>query len=530
MSTSYDAVVVGAGPNGLVAANLLTDAGWSVLVLEAQDTPGGAVRSDREMSPAYVSDTFSAFYPFAAASPVVRSLRLEEHGLEWRHAPAVLGHPYPDGRWALLHRDRQETARLADAEHPGDGEAWLEMVAQWDRLGDSLLGALLSPMPPVRHALGVLARLPRAGGLGMVQQLLTPAMDLGHAELGGDALRILMAGNAGHADIPLEASGSGLLALIMTMLGQQVGFPVPRGGAVGLTDALVTRLRSRGGGLRCDAEVADVLVRDGRATGVRLRDGERIGARHAVVADVTVPVLFRTLLDPSDVPTRVARHLDRWQPDPATVKVDWALDGKVPWASAPAHAPGTVHVADSREDMASAWAKVAMGVVPSKPFLLMGQMTTADPDRSPPGTESAWGYTHVPQRMVQDEGGEGGEVSGAWGHDDTERFADRMQARIERLAPGFGSRVVARRVLGPHELQARNANLVGGAVGGGTQQLHQQLVFRPVPGMWGRAETGVGGLYLASASAHPGGGVHGGPGGNAARAALAHRRLRLGRR
>ena len=173
--------------------------------------------------------------------------------------------------------------------------------------------------------------------------------------------------------------------------------------------------------------------------------------------------------------------------------------------------------------MTQTLAQVSSGVVPDRPFLLTGQMTTSDPSRSPAGTESFWAYTHVPQ-PDHTCGDAGDEVTGRWDHDDLERFADRMQARIEERAPGFGSLVAARRVLGPHELEARNANLIGGAVNGGTSQLHQELVFRPVPAMRGRAATGLPGLYLASASAHPGGGVHGAAGANAARAAIWHQR------
>jgi phytoene dehydrogenase-like protein len=213
----------------------------------------------------------------------------------------------------------------------------------------------------------------------------------------------------------------------------------------------------------------------------------------------------------------------RFQLDPSTVKVDWALSAPVPWAGRPPHAPGTVHVADSVEQMTEALSQVAAGAVPAKPFMLVGQMTTTDPTRSPEGTESMWAYTHVPQETSRDAG-EGG-VRGVWDHDDRERFADRMQHRIEELAPGFGSTILSRRVLGPHELQSRDANLVGGAINGGTSQLHQELILRPVPGL-GRAETPIRGLYLGSASAHPGGGVHGAPGMNAARAAVLHSRLR----
>jgi hypothetical protein len=312
------------------------------------------------------------------------------------------------------------------------------------------------------------------------------------------------------------------MAILMSMLGQTVGFPVPEGGAGRLTEALASRLRARGGEIQCDAEVSGIVVRDGRACAVGLRGGERFEARRAVVAAVTAPVLYGRLLAPADVPASTRKGMERFQQDPATVKVDWALDGVVPWAGTPPYQPGTVHVADSVADATEALAQVAAGFVPARPFMLAGQMTTSDPTRSPPGTESMWAYTHVPQHAA-DDAGEGG-IRGTWDSDDKERFADRMQQRIELLAPGFGSRVLSRRILGPHDLEARNASLVGGAINGGTSQLHQELVFRPVPGA-GRAETKVAGLYLGSSSAHPGGGVHGAAGMNAARAALAHARV-----
>ena len=526
-ASTYDAVVVGAGPNGLVAANHLLDAGWSVLVLEAQPEVGGAVRSAEDVWPGFVHDTFSAFYPLAAASPAIGSLELEDHGLRWRHAPGVLGHPLPDGSWALLHRDREVTAGLMEARHAGDGAAWMELCEEWDRIGEQLVRALLDPFPPVRAGLAALARLRRVGGPAFVRRLLMPAVRLGQTRFGGTGPRLLLAGSAAHTDIPLDAAGSGFLGLLLTLLGQTVGYPVPEGGAGNLARALARRAESRGGEIRVATAVTGIDVEGGRAVAVRTEHGERIGARRAVVADVVAPHLYGGLLQPRDVPARTQRAMRRFVLDPGTVKVDWALDGTVPWAAAPPYPPGTLHLADSVEEIAEAMSQVAAHTVPARPFLLAGQMTTADPTRSPAGTESFWAYTHVPQRVGADAGAEG--IRGVWDHDDLERLADRMQARIERLAPGFGSRVLARRVLGPRELEQRDANLVGGALNGGTARLRQQLVLRPVPGL-GRAETPVRNLYLGSASAHPGGGVHGAAGLNAARAALAHARLRNGGR
>ena len=520
-----DAIVVGAGPNGLVAANLLADAGWSVLVLEQQPEPGGAVRSDRELDPEWVHDTFSAFYPLAAASPVVRELGLERHGLEWVHAPAVLGHPLPDGQWAMLHRDRDRTAAGLDALCAGDGEAWLELSRLWDRIGDPLLEAVIRPFPPVRAGARLAARIPRSGGLDLVRTLLTPVAELGRSRFRGEGPALLLCGNGGHADIPLDSPGSGLFGFLLAMLGQEVGFPVPRGGAGQLTAALVRRLESLGGTVECGRAVTRVLVEDRRAVGVETADGERLAAGRAVVADVSALRLFGRLLERAQLPDKVARGMRTFQLDPGTVKVDWALDGPVPWTSPPPAAPGTVHVADTVSQMSEALGQVQARMIPAEPFLLVGQMTTADPTRSPAGTESMWAYTHVPQPGTDVRDAGDGSVCGTWDRDDCERFADRVQARLERLAPGFGSRVRARRVLGPFELEERDANLVGGAINGGTSQIHQELLFRPVPGMRGRAETGIRGLYLGSASAHPGGGVHGSAGANAARAALLHHRL-----
>ncbi|PJE94543.1 FAD-dependent oxidoreductase [Streptomyces carminius] len=521
MTDAPDAVVIGAGPNGLVAANMLADAGWRVLVLEAQPEPGGAVRSDRGVHPGYVNDLFSSFYPLAAVSPTIRALELERWGLEWSHAPAVLAHPLPGGRCAVLHRDRAETARSLESFAPGDGEAYLRLTGLWDRLGTDLVAALLSPFPPVRPGLSLLARLRAAGGLRLLRTLLLPVRRLGEEEFAGAGGPLLLAGCALHADLFPESAAGAVYGWLLAMLGQQAGWPVPAGGAGALTDALVRRLESRGGTVRCGARVTRVVVGGGRALGVVTAGGDAVRARRAVLADVPAPALYGGLVDWAHLPARLRDDIRRFQWDTATFKVDWALSGPIPWEAPGAAGAGTVHLAESVDHLTRHSAQLATGTVPDRPFCLLGQMTTADPSRSPAGTESAWAYTHLPRDIREDAGGAG--LTGHWGPGEREALADRVEAEVERRAPGFRELVEARRVLAPPDLQERDESLVGGALNGGTAAVHQQLFFRPVPGT-GRPATPVRGLYLASSSAHPGGGVHGACGANAARAALRDRR------
>ena len=393
----HDAIVIGAGPNGLVAANLLADAGWDVLVLEAQSAPGGAVRSDREVHPDFVHDTFSAFYPLAVASRAMTSLRLEEHGLVWEHAPAVLGHPFGDGQWAVLHRDRDLTASGLDALHAGDGDAWLDLCRTWDRIGPPLVDALTSPFPPLRAGARLLPGLARAGGLDTVRMMATPGRLAGPRALrrtGGPAAArrqrrtrrlpavVPRVGRLRRADDDARPDGR-LPGAARRCPGahRRARRALHRASAVGSRPA---------------TPVTRVVVRSGAVTGVTTSDGERYDAR-VVVADVVAPHLFGGLVRDEDLPARVVRGMRDFELDPGTVKVDWALTGPVPWAGAPAAAPGTVHVADSVDEMTQTLAQVASGVVPDRPFLLTGQMTTSDASRSPAGTESFWAYTHVPQ-------------------------------------------------------------------------------------------------------------------------------------
>jgi phytoene dehydrogenase-like protein len=511
-----DAVVIGAGPNGLVAANLLADAGWDVLVLEAQPTPGGAVRSAEVTAPGFVSDLYSSFYPLGLASPIVARLDLAAHGLRWRHAPAALAHPLLDGRAAVLSRDLATTAASVETFGAGDGAAWERMAADWRRLSPALLAALFTPFPPFVPGARLLGRLGPAGALRFARFALLPVRRFGEEEFAAEGATLLLAGNALHTDLSPEAPGSAIFGWLLAMLGQDVGFPVPEGGSGRLTDALVSRLRSAGGRLECDSPVTEVVVRDGRAVGVGVGGGT-VGVRRAVLADVSAPQLYLDLVGAEHLPGRLLDDLRRFQWDNATVKIDWALSAPIGWQQEGVAGAGTVHIADGLDDLSTYSHQLALGRTPAEPFVILGQTTTADPTRSPAGTESAWGYTHVPLRPRADAAGE---LRGDWADaDDRARFVERVERRIEAFAPGFRDLVLARHVQFPGDLEANDGNLVGGAVNGGTASVYQQLVFRPAPGL-GRPETPVERLYLASSSAHPGGGVHGAPGANAAQAAL----------
>ncbi len=505
-TASCDAIVIGAGPNGLVAANALADAGWDVILLEAQPEVGGAVRSAEVTAAGFTNDVFSAFYPLAAASPLIRDLELDRHGLEWVQAPSVLAHQLDDGRAAVLHRDAERTAAGLEEFGTGDGDAWLELFSQWRGVRDGILDALFTPFPPVAAGTRLLGALKVAGALRLARLAVTPVRRLGEETFAGDGGRLLLTGNAMHADVPPDGAGSGMFGWLLAMLGQDVGFPVPKGGAGVLAHALAARAESLGAQVRTNAAVTEVLVRARRAYGVRLADGSVITARRAILADVPAPALYSQLLGNVLLPTRLRDDLADFHWDNATLKLNWALDGPVPWLNPATSPAGTVHLGVDVDGFVDFGADLSVGRMPAKPFILFGQMTTADPSRSPAGTESAWAYTHLPLRHAGDA-------------DAVASHVRRVEDALERVAPGFGALVRVRTVQSPADLEFDNASLVGGALNAGTSAIHQELVFRPTPGL-GRPETPIDGLYLASASAHPGGGVHGACGWNAARSAL----------
>lgn len=502
-----DAVVIGAGHNGLVAAAMLADEGWDVLVLEAQEHPGGAVKS-AELFPGYVSDLYSAFYPLSVVSPALRELNLEDHGLRWSHSPAVVGHANSpeDEDAAVIWRDIDRTAADLDRRAPGDGERWRRLFDQWLQIKEPLLETLFAPFPPVRGALGLLRKLGTAEALHLAHLLLLPAGVMAEHLFDGQAARLLLLGNAMHADVPIDAPGSGVMGYMLIMMAQDGGFPVPVGGAGELTAALVNRARSVGAQIECGQQVESIEVRGQRAVSVRTTGGAAVRVRRAVVADTSAPALYRRLLPADSLPDSVARGIDRFVWDTAVLKINYALDAPIPWRSKNLNDAGTVHIGADHDGLIRWMADLNTGTVPLHPFMLFGQMTTADPTRSPTGTESAWAYTHLPRGVADDAS------------------ADQLSAAVdlvlERHAPGFADHIVGKAIQRPSDLEASDANLHAGAVNGGTSQLFQQLIFRPIPG-FGGPETPVENVYLGSAGAPPGGGVHGACGRNAARAALA---------
>jgi len=504
-AVSDEAVVVGSGPNGLAAAITLAEAGRAVTVLEAADHVGGAVATEELTLPGFRHDTFSAVYPASAASPVFARWPLERHGLRWVHPRYCYAHPLPDGRAAALARDLDETAASLDRLHPGDGEAWQRFAGPYlDHFGawrDTMLGGF----PPLPGALKLLAALRLRGTLDWARLLLMPAHALAHSLFEADGARAWLYGSAMHGDVPPHGGGSAIAAAHLNLMGHAVGWPSPEGGAGRLAAALTGHLTSLGGAVRTGADVTRVHVERRRVAGVELADGERISAR-LVIADVTPHGLLRIAGHALD--GRYAAEMSRYRYGPATLKLDWALSAPIPWEAPEAGEAGTVHVGGSEREVLDALAP-AGGGLHERPFLLLGQQSLADPTRAPAGQHTAWAYTHGPQ-------------AADWAHE-TDRHAERVEAQVERFAPGFRELILARHVQGPADLERRNPNLVGGDVGAGSYTL-DQVVFRPLPSL-SPYRTPIRGLYLGSAATFPGGAVHGVPGHAAARTALAEARI-----
>jgi phytoene dehydrogenase-like protein len=494
-----DAIVIGSGPNGLVAAATLARHGWSVLVLEAKSRPGGALYSEEFTLPGYVHDVGAAFFPFAASSPALRRLNLEGVGLQWQYARRDSCHPAPDGTCVSIARDLDLTC----SSFGQDGSAW-ERLAGWQRkMGDRLVQALLAPLPGLGNAV-------KLGPINLVKfaaASVRNAAGLSCKIFRTESARRVLPGLSLHVDLgPQDFAGAGL-GLVLALLASYNGFPVPAGGARAITQAMIRRLEETGGRLRLNAHVERILVRKKRAVAVLTSEGDEIEATRAVVADVGPPALFFKLLKPQDVPRSIHQSVRRFRYGWGTFKMDWALGGPVPWLAAEARESAVVHAGDSIQDLVKFTNQVRGGALPDNPYLVIGQQSIADSSRAPPGAHTLWAYSHIPSS-----------IQGGWSSC-REPFADRIERRIEGLAPGFRRLIRARAIHSPADLEKMDENLVGGDLGGGSAHFDHQLFFRPMFPYF-RYRMPIRGLYLCSASAHPGAGVHGACGFNAARAVI----------
>ncbi len=505
MSDRVDAVVIGSGPNGLTAAITLARAGRSVLVVEAAPAIGGATATAELTLPGFRHDVFSAVHPASVVSPVFAELELERHGLRWIHPGLAMAHPLPGGRAAVLDRDLARTVASLDGLGPGDGRRWRELVEPYLRNFEAVKATMLAGFPPVTGPARLLPALKLGGTLEFARMVLMTAEALAGEIFEGDGAAWLF-GSALHGDAPLGAAGSAIAGVWLNLMGHGGGWPSPEGGAGQIAAALASCLREHGGTIRVAARAERVHVAHRRVTGVSLADGTTIATR-TVIATTTPHGLLALAGDA--LGPAYTRKAMRFRYGTETVKLDWALDAPIPWESPDAALAGTVHVGGTAADVRASLIDVARGRLPKQPFLLSGQQSLADPTRAPAGKHTAWAYTHVPPGVDWSAEREG--------------FADVIERQIERFAPGFRDTILARHVMSPGDLEHRNENLVGGDVGGGSYDL-DQLIFRPVPAL-NPYSTPVRGLFIGSASAFPGGAVHGVPGHAAARAALGQRRM-----
>ncbi len=466
----YDAVVVGAGPNGLAGAVELARAGASVLVVEQSERLGGGCRSAELTLPGFVHDVCSAIHPMGLASPFLRSLPLADHGLMWLHPEVMAAHPLDDGNAGVLLRGVDETSRALH--DPGWRRLFGPLVSRWDAVLDSVLAPVLR-LPS--HPLAITRFGVRA---------LWPATVLAHRTLRTAAGRALFAGVAAHSINALERPLTSAAGLVLAGAGHASGWPVAQGGSQAIVDALGAHLLALGGRIE---------------TGRRIARIDELPPARAVLFDTSPGAMVSIAGD--RLPDSYRRRLNRFRHGPGTFKIDYALDGPVPWTAEACRRAGTVHLGGTLDELAAAEAEVARGRHPEHPFVLVAQQSLVDSTRAPLGRHTLWAYCHVPAGSTLD-------MTGA------------IEAQLERFAPGFAELVLARKVTTPTELAAYNPNCVGGDVGGGATD-GLQLVFRPVASAHPH-RTPAPGIFLCSASTPPGGGTHGMCGYWAARDALHH--------
>jgi len=494
-----DAIVIGSGPNGLAAALTLAQAGWRVRVLEAQPRPGGALYSLETTLPGYIHDVGAAFFPFAEFSPAFRQFRLDEVGLQWRAGVFESAHPAPDGTCVSIARDIDRTARSFGL----DADAW-RWLADWQAgMGQRLADFLLAPLPDIGPALKLgIANLFRFACAGM-----STAAGYSRRHFRTESARRVIPGLSLHVDLGPEDFSGAALGLVLALLAASSGFQVPVGGARSITYALLERLAQFDGQLQLGTRAEKIIVRQHRAVAVRTSTHDEIPVAKAILADVGAPALYLKMLPGRCVSGWVRQSMGNFRYGWGTFKMDWALAGPVPWLSEEARQSAVVHAGDSIDDLIRFTKEARAGEVPSNPYLVIGQQSLLDPTRAPAPGQTLWAYSRVPSRLPG-----GWEAHKEW-------LADCIEERIEGLAPGFRALIRARAIFAPPDLERMDENLVGGDLGGGSAHFSHQLFWRPVFPYF-RYRTPVKGVYLCSASAHPGAGVHGACGYNAAAVAL----------
>ena len=499
--------MIGAGSTGLVCAIHLARAGLEATVLEHAPRPGGACSSVASTEPGFIHDHCAGFNPMTVASPAIQELELEAEGVRWITPDAVMAHPFEDGTAIAAHRDVGATAESLEATHPGAGAAWRELMTQFQPLVQRLVTTVLGPLPPIREPLLVAARL-RRDVLLMARRMTGSIAALGLDVFdGAERPTAWLAGSAQHSGLPPSTAGSGAFGFLLHLLVHSHGWPFPAGGQGAITDALMAIARREGVHVRCDAHVQEILVRGSRTAGVRLRSGEEIPARDVVSTISARPLA--AMLPPEALPDRLLRRLRIWRYATGAFKLDYALRAPVPWAAAEPRAASVVHVGGELAELSAAAESGGRGELPERPALVIGQHTLYDRSRAPKGAHTLYCYAHVPARYPCPD----------------DEVIARIEAQLERFAPGFAQTVIARASRSPEQTEAENPSLVGGDLGGGSLELDQQLVFRPAPELC-RHRTPLRGLFLTGASVHPGGSVQGMGGRSAARALIADRRLR----
>jgi phytoene dehydrogenase-like protein len=500
-------IVVGAGSNGLVCALHLARAGLPVTLLEHAPSPGGASSSGQPTLPGFVHDHCAGFNPMTVVSPAIRELELEREGLRWVNPGSVMAHPFSDGRAIALHRDLEATVASLEAMQPGSGAAWRTLIERYRPLAARLAAAILSPLPPIRAGLPLLPRL-RRDALLLARRMIGSVQAFGLDVFDGAARPTAwLSASAQHSGLPPSTAGSGAFGFLLQLLGHSHGWPFPAGGQEAIPRILAGLAEREGVTIRCRAHVERVLVHGGRASGVRLVGGEEIAATDVVTTISARPLA--AMLPEQALPERLVRRLRIWRYATAAFKLDYALRAPVRWAAPEARQAAVVHVGGELEELAAAAQAAGRGEVPARPVLVVGQHTLYDGSRAPAGQHTLYCYTHVPSRYDCGD----------------EEVVARVEAQLERFAPGFGDLVLARSVRNPRQTEAENPSLVGADLAGGSMELDQQLIFRPAPELC-RYRAPLPGLYVTGSSVHPGGSVHGMGGRSAARALLADRRLR----